>query len=443
MENITRVALYIRVSSDEQVREGYSLDAQRENLINYAKKHNYKIVGIYEDDGITARKKMFRRKEFVKMIEDVKQNKIDLILFIKLDRWFRSVSDYYKIQEILDKHNVSWKTTQESYDTTTANGRLHVNIRLSVAQDEADRTSERIKFVFEKKVNDGEAISGKFPIGFKLENKKVVHDLEKVDFAKEIFELYDKLHSKSAVVKHYNIDRGIKLCYTSLSSMLKNKLYIGEYRNNKNYCEPLISEELFYSVQDALKGNYVQHGKKHTYLFTSLLFCPACGGRLGGCMNGGKAIYYRCNKKNLLKQCQCKKYVNEMKLEQYLIDNIFNELKKYKLEYETSQKLNNEINIKAKRQRIEDKIKRLKDLYVNGFIEIDDYKKDFNELDKELKSLKVTKSKKTIDNLSNILNDDFINIYENLYREDKALFWRKIIKKIVPNENGTFEIEFL
>ncbi len=443
MENITRVALYIRVSSDEQVRDGYSLEAQREHLIKYAKDNHYKIIDIYEDDGITARKKMFKRKEFMRMIEDVKSDKIDLILFIKLDRWFRSVADYYKIQEILEKHNVSWKATQENYDTTTANGRLHVNIRLSVAQDEADRTSERIKFVFEKKVNDGEAITGKVPVGYKIENKKMIKDVEKIDFVKEVFEMYDKLHSKGAIVGYYNIEKGLKLCYTSLTSMLKNKMYIGEYRSNKNYCDPIISEELFYSVQDALKkNNFIKHSKKRNYLFTSLIFCPHCNYRMAGCISGNNSIYYRCNKKFSLKQCDYGKYINEMKLEQYLLDNIFNELKKYKIEFEASQKRNNEDTVKAKRQRTEDKIKRLKDLYVNGFIDIEDYKKDYESLNKELDSLKVKKTKKSIDNLLAILDDDFLNMYEKLYREDKALFWRKIIKKIIPLEDSKFEIEF-
>lgn len=152
MDNIKRAALYIRVSTDEQAREGYSLQAQKDNLIKYVKENNYAIVDIYADEGISARKSYKKRKEFMRMLEDVKANKIDIILFIKLDRYFRNIGDYYKTQEILDQFKVGWKATLENYDTTTANGRFYVNIRLSMAQDEADRTSERIKFVFDNKV---------------------------------------------------------------------------------------------------------------------------------------------------------------------------------------------------------------------------------------------------------------------------------------------------
>ena len=130
------------------------------------------VVDRYIDAGTTARKKLKNRKEFQRMLEDVQANKIDVILFIKLDRWFRSVADYYEVQKILNAHNVTWKCTQEFYDTTTANGRLNLNIKLSIAQDEADRTSERIKFVQHNKVKNGEVISGSLPYGLLIERKK-------------------------------------------------------------------------------------------------------------------------------------------------------------------------------------------------------------------------------------------------------------------------------
>ena len=108
-----RAALYIRVSTEEQAKKGYSLPAQREDLEEFAKKNGYTVAGCYIDEGKSARKKYANRKEFMRMLEDVKAGRIDVILFIKLDRWFRSVADYYKIQEILDAHNVAWKTTPE------------------------------------------------------------------------------------------------------------------------------------------------------------------------------------------------------------------------------------------------------------------------------------------------------------------------------------------
>ena len=115
-----RVALYIRVSTDEQKLHGLSLDSQKEALISYANKHNMQIVDIYADEGITARKALNKRLQFQRLMSDVQDGKIDLILVTKLDRWFRNIKDYHNTQEILEKHNCNWRTIYESYDTSTS-----------------------------------------------------------------------------------------------------------------------------------------------------------------------------------------------------------------------------------------------------------------------------------------------------------------------------------
>ena len=95
-----RVALYIRVSGEEQKMKGLSLEAQQERLEEYARERGWIIVGTYIDAAKTARKEMRKRTEFQKMIASVKRDEVDLLLFCRLDRWFRSVADYYKIMEI-------------------------------------------------------------------------------------------------------------------------------------------------------------------------------------------------------------------------------------------------------------------------------------------------------------------------------------------------------
>ena len=134
------------------------------------------MVGRYADPGVSARKKAASRPGLQRMLSDVRAGKIDLIVFTKLDRWFRSVGEYYKVQEVLEQFHVDWKTTLEDYDTSTAAGRLKINIMLSVAQDEADRTSERIKVVFDAKRRRREPTTGSVPTGYRLEGKRMVRD---------------------------------------------------------------------------------------------------------------------------------------------------------------------------------------------------------------------------------------------------------------------------
>ena len=106
--NVKRCAIYIRVSTAEQRIEGWSLEAQEAGLRAEAEKKGWKVVGIYADEGKTARKRLKDRKAIHRLMDDVKAGLVDVILFKELDRWFRSISDFYKIQDILDVYGVEW-----------------------------------------------------------------------------------------------------------------------------------------------------------------------------------------------------------------------------------------------------------------------------------------------------------------------------------------------
>ena len=113
MEKIKRVACYCRVSTDEQAKHGYSIRAQKDRLEAYVKNNNDMIlVDFYIDDGVSA-VKVGKRVEMQRLLSDVKEHKVDMILFTKLDRWGRSVGIYYQIQSVLDEYGVIWKAIDE------------------------------------------------------------------------------------------------------------------------------------------------------------------------------------------------------------------------------------------------------------------------------------------------------------------------------------------
>lgn len=170
----TRAALYVRVSTEEQALHGLSIEAQTEALMAWARANHVQVVGCYTDAGISARKPASKRPALQQLLRDVQVGMVDQIVFTKLDRWFRNIAEYYKVQEILEKGHVDWKTILEDYDTSTANGRLKINIMLTVAQDEADRTSERIKAVFDSKREKNEPLGGTTPFGYRREGKILV-----------------------------------------------------------------------------------------------------------------------------------------------------------------------------------------------------------------------------------------------------------------------------
>ncbi|CAM2078536.1 MAG: hypothetical protein NSGCLCUN01_02732 [uncultured Clostridium sp.] len=441
-----RVALYIRVSTEEQALHGYSLEAQKETLTIFAKENNMKIFDYYIDEGISARKKYTTRKEFMRMLEDVKQNKIDIILFIKLDRWFRSVKDYYKIQEILEEHNVSWKAVLEDYDTATANanGRLHINIKLSIAQDESDRTSERIKYVFENKIKNGEVITASTPLGYKIENKKLIINPDKVDIVKGIFDKFNSTHAIRTTTKYVEDTFNLHLCSGTIKKILKNTIYIGEYRNVKGYCPAIIDKSLFNNVQINLKRS-VKAEPKYTYIFSSIIYCASCNHIMSGYSagSGQKYRYYRCRYHFDRRLCDGIT-ISEIAVEKYLINNITTLLRD-SLELKTDY---SKISTKKKidKSSIKRKLSKLKDLYLNDLISLDEYKKDYERYNKLLNAeeeLVKKSSKILLNNLDIISSKEWITMYNSFSNEDKRIFWRGFIKKILVDDKRQIAVEFL
>ena len=169
-EKIKRCAAYIRVSTAEQMVHGKSLQAQREYLERFAAEHDMNLVGVYADEGKTARKELKKRKAIHALLEDVKAGKIDVIIFWRLDRWFRNLSDFYKVQDVLDEYGVRWISVSEpGINMETRDGRLQLNVVLSIGQNEVDTTSERIRFVNEASIRQGKLIFGdsNMPLGYK------------------------------------------------------------------------------------------------------------------------------------------------------------------------------------------------------------------------------------------------------------------------------------
>lgn len=441
-----RCAIYIRVSTEEQVIHGLSIDTQKADLTEYAKNNSYEIVDYYIDGGKTARKGLSNRLELQRLLEDVQLNKIDIIIFTKLDRWFRNVRDYHKVQEIIEDNKVHWKTIFENYDTSTSNGRLHINIMLSVAQDEADRTSERIKAVFKNKLKNGEAISGSLPMGYKIENKHVVIDEEKAPIARDIFEFYLYYQSQTQVFKEILKKYNISLCDKTISRVLKNKIYIGIYRNHENFCPALIESDKFNKIQSILKNRNIKYTPtKRIFIFTGLLICKECNHKMVANAQirnykSGKVEYilYKCNQFYTRHLCSHNKVIYENKIEEYLLENIEAEIKKIICEYELEAV--QESKPKINKTNIRKKLEKLKELYVNELIDIEMYKTDYNNYMALLNSIEEAPKKRNIEPLKKFINSDFKSIYGTFTKEEKRIFWRNIISEIQIDSDNNISI---
>lgn len=443
-----RAALYMRVSTEEQARHGLSLPEQRIALEAYAAKHELAVSGFYEDAGVSARKPYKKRPALLQLLEDCKAGKIDVILFIKLDRWFRNVGSYYAVQDILDQCGVSWQATQEDYETTTAAGRLKVNIMLSVAQDEADRTSERIKFVFEGKRARREPLTGNAPTGYRLDGKRLVKDEKTEAAVNAFFQKYLASGSISEAQACAQEEYQFRIEYQLASKMLDSSAYYGFYYGVEDMCPPYISKEEFEQIQSMRRRTVRKSPKNRVYLFSGLIVCGECGCRMGGRTNTRSSIpFYNCPG-HYIKRSGCENKVNlsEKKIEAHIMDTVDSKLSQYRIAFDEIQKEQKEKSYQAEIAALKNKLSRLKDLYLNELISLEEYKTDQQNMTARIMYLSEQEKpvkKPDFSKADALLGQGWREAYEQLDRASRRDFWRILIKeiRIYPDRRIEYDLQ--
>ena len=375
------VGLYPRVSTEDQFRNGHSLDEQKERMLKLCDYKNYEVYKVYEDAGISA--KNMNRPAFQEMIQDIKDGKINKIIVYKLDRLTRSIKDLEEICTFLEENNCSLESMCEDINTSTANGKFFIRMLTILAQLEIERTSERTKFGMVGAVKKGHFV-GRPPIGYdKVDKKLVINDIES-EVIRRIFDLYIKGVAANTITKILNEEKALnrKWIPTLVDRILSNEIYIGNYVHRKTVsveesqkfigvAPAIIEEEVFNIAQIQKQKNLKNYKRKQTYIFMQSIKCPKCGTIMGGCSSkshtGEKHCYYQC--------ANCKTRVSEKKIEKQMINFlddmldffllIDNTYKPY-LYQETENELNkcnkiiNELNQKEK---------RIKKAFIDGIVE--------------------------------------------------------------------------
>lgn len=422
-----KVALYARVSTEEQAQHGLSIETQLDNLRSWAKANGHSVIDEYVDAGVSARKSPAKRPELQRLLGDL--DRIELVAFTKLDRWTRNVKGYYDVQEKLDAAHVAWTAIQEDYETVTATGRFKVNILLAVSENEADRTSERIRVVFDRKIAQGEHVGQTPPIGYSVVNKHLVPN-EDADVARGTFQTFLRTGSIRQALDYLHA-HGFPLIYSSIRNMLSNETYIGKFHGNPNYCEPIISQEDFYRVQEMLQERSVRKNPtRREYIFSGLIRCACCDHVMAGVYNGRLSAHnrfrYRCDRHFLNHLCGNKKFLSEVELEDQLLTRLEEDLPAFSASAKVTRAKKPKDNSK--------KLERLNELYVEGVIT----KEQFNE--KRAQLIDPPEAPKPDLALARkiALSDNVRESYHLLSRQEKRMLWRSIVEGIVADgENVT------
>lgn len=396
------VGLYPRVSTEDQFRNGHSLDEQKERMLKLCDYKNYEVYKVYEDAGISA--KNMNRPAFQEMIQDIKDGKINKIIVYKLDRLTRSIKDLEEICTFLEENNCSLESMCEDINTSTANGKFFIRMLTILAQLEIERTSERTKFGMVGAVKKGHFV-GRPPIGYdKIDKKLVINDIES-EVIRRIFDLYIKGIAANAITKLLNEEKALnrKWIPTLIDRILSNEIYIGNYVHRKTVSDEesqkfigvapaIIEEEVFNIAQVQKQKNLKNYKRKQTYIFMQSIKCPKCGTIMGGCSSkshtGEKHCYYQC--------ANCKTRVSEKKIEKQMI-NFLDDMLDFFLLIDNTYKpylyQDTEKELKKCNKIIDElntKEKRIKSAFVDGILEEIELK---DELDFIKNQRKITEEK--------------------------------------------------
>lgn len=329
-----RIGAYIRVSTEDQAREGHSLDEQLDRIKAFCKFKGYKICKIYREDGKSA-KDMKGRPEFQKMLNDVCNGVIDGVCIYKLDRLTRSIKDLEEILVLLEEQNCDLVSVTEDINTSNAFGKFFVRLVILLAQLEIEQTKERTIMGLVGTVKQGIPI-GKLPLGYKRDEfnediklrKRAIIDEETAPTIRRIFNLYLKGYSYYYIAEKLKEEGNNLMQWKdwAIQQIINNKLYCGDIEHRKTLKDKdsviyedvvpaIVSKAVFNDCQVLTEKNKHSFGGSLDYMFGKTLYCAKCGSMLCVSSNKSKNIrHYICKK--------CNSRINESKVEKQILDKL-------------------------------------------------------------------------------------------------------------------------
>ncbi len=482
-----RCGVYVRVSTDDQRDNGYSIDSQLRMIKEYCEKNNYDIVDVYNDAGHSGKDLM--RPEMQRLLKDIKSHKIEVIVAIKVDRLTRNNYDGFWFLNYCEEHDVKIELILEPYDVSTVNGEMIFGMNLVFGQRERKEIGARTKRAMEEMALE-KVHPAKAPYGY-IRNVETGHlEVEPIEaqVIKGIFELCKQGNSSrgiATIMKDSNAYLKIgKWTSDRVYKILTNSIYIGIFEYGKycrkpqdilrveNYCEPIIDMETWNITRKVLERNKHSNYGEHIHLFTGIVRCPTCGKILSS-TNSFKysgtpkeKVYYHLTCKN--PNCKSKGlHYSSDKIEQKLV-RVLNELTRYMYEMDSeiivcnSTKTKDIKNIEKAIAKLKMQEKKLVDLYLSSTLNVeiinhknDAIKKEIETLNKkkqhidpnnDFKEYTIELLKKLDCNVENgkiIANNKiaFTFIFNSLKRKTKQELIKKLIDCIEIKRNKNYDIE--
>lgn len=461
-----RVVAYIRVSTQEQAEEGYSISEQQERLKKYSEAMGWSFIKAYVDGGFSGSN--IKRPALTELIYDISSGGIDQVIVYKLDRLSRSQKDtLYLIEDVFLKNNVEFVSMCENFDTSTPFGRAMIGILSVFAQLEREQIKERMRMGHTGRAKEGHwRGGGGRPLGYDfIDGDLVINEYE----ALQIRDIYNMFLGG---MNFHSIKECMKEKYTNrfsswnnagtISKVLKNRVYIGEIKFNKTHYkgvhEPIIDEKTFDTVQVMLKeidrklSPHYKSPFRANHLLSGMIFCGNCGARYFTHFTkrkdaDKKYYYYVCYSRDGNKQmkkidhCKNKNYKVE-ELDDIVINEILkisfdnNLIDEYRKNLEPINTSDN-VRLEKKLKETDTQISKLLDLYQLGTISFEDISTRINSLnvqknvlEQELKKLNIEEPILEKDEAIDLLSGAK-DIFKKGTMEDKRKLINDLISKII------------
>lgn len=483
-----KAAVYIRVSTDMQAEDGFSIEGQRDRLISYAASQDWAIHDVYVDDGYSA--KDLKRPAMERLLSDMEKKEFDVVLVYKLDRMTRSVADLHALLKQFDVHSIKFKSATEIFETTTAMGRFFITLVGAMAEWERGTISERVRFGVEQMVKEGRRPGGVMPYGYTKEGELVEEEATLIRRARQLY--MDGLGYKSIAIRlngEGKLRRGSTWTSATVAYTLENPFYAGiirmgsktaagNYVNSKRdervKCvygtgshEAIFTtdeyEELKAFMQRKTNGGYSQIG---TYWFSGVLRCGRCGGAMFGRMTTkretsagtARTPYYICSNRHHSKSCDLPMFRQshvEHLVMQYIrqIRADFEKLKDEAAEIENQKKNKDEEIADARKElnRISGRREKWQYMFVEGLIDQASVRKKLAEEDRAEQEVRerIAAGQKSLSGIPKLDQlAELSELWPNLDDTEKKEFIYVLFDQIVINtpltspkgvRNGFFE----
>lgn len=468
--------IYVRVSTEEQAQEGYSIRAQEQKLKDYSRIKEWGVYKVYMDDGISG-KNIEDRPAIQEMITDIQNGKVNNVLVFKIDRLTRNTADLIYLVNLFNTYDCAFNSLSESIDTQTASGRMFIKMIGIFAEFERENIIERSKIGFERKVREGYTLATRTPsygydrkIGEKIQT---INEFE-ASIVREVFDMFVNKHMSCLEIANSLNERKIPtkenaVWHTrTIKNMLTNCNYVGRVRyatkdKNRHFeaegaHEPIISKELYEETQNLIQKisvkSYTKRPKEDSY-YSGILFCAKCGGKMtshgnyrkdkNGNIDVGRD--YRCS--NYIKKTCSASNVSHKKVEQAFRDYINNiedlsipdEIKI--AEQQERQRQNADLlnGLYKQEKALEHKEKEIVKFYVSGSMELGDYMEIKKTIEKEkvnmMSKIQELETEGIEAEEQNLRKEDIIkNLRENwdlLTNLEKRQFLVNFVDKIIIN----------